>query len=826
MTWRQIFSYLTGRLFSPGILLRKKYSAFRELIACDNSCLELIADLEEHFYGGNHIDHARVVWLSSQLATDVAGMADALEKMDPVRFRNIRGHLATIDRQVQANLTSFSTSGTAPPYIITLDDCVGKLPLTGGKAANLATAARSPAIPVLPAFVATTTACNRFVQHNSLDLQLRRILRQIVLAETENVSRLCRQAQEAVVTAEVPEEIAIELTKVANKFCIDGSTLALRSSAVSEDGKVSFAGQFSSELGVGPDQVLMAYKRVLASRYAPKAVTYRILHGLADEEVPMAVLMMPMVDAQAAGVMYTRDPDQCKKQDGNRQDSLALYAVAAPGRYLVDGSLRPQVLSFSRTTEPVLLNKPIIREKPVMGSSTARLLACMGMELERIFAQPQDVEWVVDSTGNPYILQSRPLTDHSQSVTSLQQTPELSVDAAALLAEGLVSASSGVACGPVFKVETVSDPAEIPFGAVILVHNLSPSLVRVVGQVGAVVSQAGSRGSHFASVAREFGLPVLVGDLDFSSFSPGQLITVDADQGRIVFGCLQGLPTGKGRDIRRSLPARQEAVIPLLTRLHLTDPQSPDFQWQQARSLHDLVRYMHETGIATMFSLVDTRGAAMSGAKKLASDLPLILYILDLGDGLHAHAAKKTEIVPGDFKSPLLKAFWEGLSDPEVPWSDNLTHLDWETFDRVSAGIFSKDARFLASYMVVSDIYLHLMVRFGYHFSVVDAFHGPKADNNYINFRFKGGGAAMEQRIHRLDFIDRVLSHFGFHITRRGDLLDARYSRGKNIDVLQRLTELGYILAMTRLMDMGLREPEQVDALVDDFIAKRVPEDI
>ncbi|MBM9535766.1 PEP/pyruvate-binding domain-containing protein [Desulfobulbus alkaliphilus] len=825
MNWRQIFNYLTGKLFSPSVLLRKKYSAFRELIVHDNSCLELIADLEEHFYGTNPVDHARVVWLSSRLVAEVAGMAEALKKMDPVRFRNIQQHLVTIERQIQETLTSFPTTGDTPPFIVPLDECADKPQLVGGKAANLATAALSPDIPVLPAFVVTTTACNRVMQHKRLDLQLRRILQQIVLAETEDVSRLCYQAQGAVLAAEVPDEIAIELTRVADHFCSDGGTVALRSSAVSEDGKVSFAGQFSSELGVGRDQVIMAYKRVLASRYAPKAVTYRILHGLADEEVPMAVLIMPMVDALAAGVMYTRDPDQCTEQGDRERESLALYAVAAPGRYLVDGSLRPQVLSFSRAPEPVLLSEPKVEGKPVLEPGLGLRLAGMGMELERIFTHPQDIEWVVDHAGTPYILQSRPIACPSQSVSPLPRTPEFPLDAADLLAEGLIPASSGVGCGPVFLVETVSDPAEIPFGSVILVHNLSPALVRIVGQVAAVVSLAGSRGSHFASVAREFGLPVLVGDLAFSSFSPGQLITVDADQGRIVSGCPQELSLGQNNVNRRPLSARQEAVIPLLTRLHLTDPQSPDFQWQLARSLHDLVRYMHETSVNSMFSLVDARGAAMSGAKKLVTDLPLILYILDLGDGLHAHAAGKTEFVPEDFKSSLLKAFWEGLADPEVPWSDSLTHVDWETFDRVSAGIFSTDARFLASYVVVSDIYLHIMVRFGYHFSVVDAFCGPKVDNNYISFRFKGGGAAFDQRIHRLDFIDRVLSHFGFRMTRRGDLLDARFSRSMDVDILQRLTELGYILAMTRLMDMGLREPDQVDALVDDFMAKRAPEE-
>lgn len=803
--------------------MRKKYAAFKELLAYDNTCLELIADLEEIFYTSKYADHARVVWLASRLSEGVFGMADALEKMDPLRFRGIRKYLENIDLQVRSHLTSFSETDTAPPYVLPLSACVDKPHLAGGKAANLAVAARSPEIPVLPAFVVTTTACNRFFESNDLTGTLHRILRHVVLAETEEVSRLCRRAQAAVLAAEVPEEVAIELTKVADVFCAGGNTLALRSSAVSEDGKISFAGQFSSELGVERDKVLSAYKRVLASRYASRAVTYRILHGLADEEIPMAVLVMPMVDALAAGVMYTRDPDHgMGREEGD--GCLALYAVAGQGKYLVDGSLRPQVLSFTRNASPDPLDGPAVGEDPVLEPAIAREIAGMGMHLERIFAQPQDVEWVVDPGGRPYILQSRPIPSCQQPTDPLQQLPGLHAATSTVLAEGLTLISSGFACGPVFLVDTVSDPAEIPFGAVILVHNLSPALVRVVGQVAAVVSQSGSRGSHFASVAREFGLPVLTGDLSFASFTPGQLITVDAEGGRILSGCPQDLAEDKGKSIRRRLPARLEAAIPFLTRLHLTDPQSPDFCYQQARSLHDLVRYMHEMGVVAMFSLVDTRGAAMSGARKLSSELPLIMYILDLGDGLHASAATKAEVVAGDFKSPPLRSFWDGLADPEVPWSDSLTHMDWETFDRVSAGFFSKDARFLASYVAVSDTYLHVMVRFGYHFSVVDVFCGPRPDNNYINFRFKGGGAALDQRIRRLDFIDRVLGHFGFHITRRGDLLDAKYSRGKDVDILQRVTELGYILAMTRLMDMGLREPGQVDDLVANFMKKRASE--
>jgi pyruvate,water dikinase len=222
-----------------------------------------------------------------------------------------------------------------------------------------------------------------------------------------------------------------------------------------------------------------------------------------------------------------------------------------------------------------------------------------------------------------------------------------------------------------------------------------------------------------------------------------------------------------------------------------------------------------------MFALVDRGGKNLSGAVKLKSELPLSMYILDLGGGFFEHAAGQSEITPNDFKSQLLTFFWRGLSDPGVKWSKRLTHMDWEEFDRVSGGLFIKEAKFLASYVVVSDCYLHGMIRFGYHFSVIDSYCGPRPENNYIRFRFKGGGAAMDQRVLRLEFIFRVLDQFGFSISIKGDLLDARYSRNEEKETLKRLAEIGYIMGFTKLMDMGLTDLSQVDGWVEEFLQNR-----
>ncbi len=99
----------------------------------------------------------------------------------------------------------------------------------------------------------------------------------------------------------------------------------------------------------------------------------------------------------------------------------------------------------------------------------------------------------------------------------------------------------------------------------------------------------------------------------------------------------------------------------------------------------------------------------------------------------------------------------------------------------MAGGIFSFDSKLLASYGLISEDYLHLMVRFGYHFSVVDSVCGADSGANYINFRFKGGGAGFDQRLLRLEFIRRVLKHYGFEIQTRGDMIDARCHRlGEN----------------------------------------------
>jgi pyruvate,water dikinase len=345
-----------------------------------------------------------------------------------------------------------------------------------------------------------------------------------------------------------------------------------------------------------------------------------------------------------------------------------------------------------------------------------------------------------------------------------------------------------------------------------------------VDRLAAVVAVSGSRAGHFASVAREFGLPVITGALDaFETLPEGLEVTVDADGGCVYPGRLAALlarPAAPRRAAGSPVAERLARLVPLVAGLSLTDPSSPDFTPSKVRSLHDIVRFAHEKAVTEMFSLVGESGRGLASAKRLRSHLPLAMYILDLGGGVFESSAADKELRPDQIKCAPLWALWSGLAAEDAPWPAGPPITDDTALDRTSAGIFLNDSKHLASYAVISDTYAHLMLRFGYHFTVVDALCGPQEDQNYVNFRFKGGGAGFDQRTLRLSCVRRVLTHFGFVVRAAGDLLDASLTRIPEQTAQKRLAMLGCLLAATRMLDMRLATDAEADAWVAEFLER------
>ncbi len=817
---KELLRRWTYQVFAPGVLLREKYNAFRELLRFDDVCLELIAAIEDVHYGTLSVDWTRVVWLTKRLRHAVDELVARLARLSPSRYLDLPEYAKKVDFYVQMALDT-PAGDMAPPFVIPLDEAAGRPLAAGGKAANLAQAGRDAGVPVPGGFVVTAGAFRYFLEAAALRQPLDRLLRQVDLSRPDALAGLAGEMRRLVLSARVPDDVAGPLVEAATRLAVglDGEArlLAVRSSAVAEDGRsaggkdgrASFAGQYESVLHVAPENVLAAYQQVIASKYTAKAITYRVLRGYSDDETPMAALVLPMLQPIVSGVLYTRD-------SADPDAPMAAYAVPGLSADLVEGTAVPERLALSHTPPHWVLDR---HGDPVpLSDALASKLAALGRTLEQAFGAPQDVEWALGPEDSLTILQTRPM-----AVEPVAEAAPVVVDTPPLLSGGF-AASRGAAAGTACLAATVLDVEAIPLGSVLVTPTLPTSLARAVDRLAAVVAASGSRAGHFASVAREFGLPVVTNLPDaFEVLAQGQEVTVDADAGAVYPGRLEFL-LGRPKPPRTMdgspVAARLARLVPLIAHLSLTDPASPDFVPQKVRSLHDIVRFAHEKAVTEMFSLVgrDARGLAM--ARKLKSHLPLTMYLLDLGGGVFATVGKDKELRPDQIKSAPMWAFWAGLAAEDAPWPEGPPITDDAALDRTSGGLFAAQARHLASYAVVSDVYAHIMLRFGYHFTVVDALCGPEEHQNFVNFRFKGGGASFAQRSLRLESIRRVLAHFGFAVRVTGDLLDASLTRIPEPVAQKRLAMLGWLLAGTRMLDMRLADQAEADAWVKAFLKR------
>lgn len=789
----------TYSVFAPGALLRKRYGAFRTLLEHDVRALERLADLEEVQAGVEVVDYSRVMQLEQELEDEVGAMVESLKELSPTAAMGLEEYFRKAAFYVRMGL-DVGQPALEPPYVLPLAE-VRSPEVGGGKAAALARVMRETDLSVPDGFVVTASAFHYFLEVNNLREPLDELLGTLRLDDHAGIEKTCRAMRHMVLEAPVPDEVANPLMEAAAE--LGDVSFAVRSSAVAEDGRFSFAGQYDSVLGVSRDELVDAYRKVLAGKYSAKAVTYRILKGLADDETHMAVLFQPMVPAAVSGIMYTADADATQCVDG----VTAVYAVEGLGEGLVSGRREPQVYCLTREDEPVILQKPAHHEKP--GAGMLLELARSGHRLEEVLAGAQDVEWVADTKGRLHILQSRPM--QRETVTGLhREEPE----GAEVLLSGGTRISSGIGYGRV--VHAVGVPDNVPEGAVLVARSLTPDLVGVMDRLTAVVAVAGSRAGHFASVAREFGLPVMASPYA-SELAEGRMITVDADTGTVYAGKLPGF-SEKRTPEKSVLAKRLEDIMPNLSVLYLTDPEDDRFAPEGCRSLHDVIRFAHETAVREMFSLVGRGGKGLGRVKRLKTRLPIAMYLLDLGGGLFAHARERNIVAPEDVTSSPMWALWWGLSRSGVEWNENMPVIDWEEFDRLSAGIMTKDSRALASYAVVASDYAHFMFRFGYHFAVVDAVCGSEATGNHINLRFKGGGGHWEQRLRRLEYIRAVLEARDFEVSIRGDMLDARCARMGENDTRRRLVLVGRLLAQSRLLDIRLDGDVDTDEMARKFL--------
>lgn len=796
------------------------YETFKDVLRRDRAAHELLAGLEEIYYGRRHEEFCRIIRRYEQLAQVVGEMVESLCRLAPGSHEQLRLSFQGLDSRVRTLLLP-PAANAAPPYILPLSGISADTVAVGHKTRALARLSSQLRLPVPEGFAITVNGFHRFLAANGLRERIDDLLCGLDLESLDNLQAVSGRLTALILAAPVPADLAAEIGEAFAALearCGRPLRVAVRSSALGEDEATSFAGQYRSVLQVGSADILHAYREVLASKYAPEALYYRSRHGLTDTETAMSVLVLEMVEAAVSGVMYT---DAVRDSGDNRQRALSLHAVRGQGETLVSGAVAPEIFRISRQGAPVVVRQ---NGASLLDEQQALQLFHWGLQLERCFGSPQDVEWSMDRQGRFQVLQSRMLA--RRQTLPVSDSAAAAHLAAPLLLAGGEQAAGGVACGRVYTLGPDTPLAAMPGGAVLVVGDTPPAYVKVLGRLAAVVAEQGSQACHFATVAREFGVPVLVRIPGATGLLvPGTEVTVDAENGRIYAGCVAELLGERVAGVGAAAPhclTRLEPVMELVSSLSLLDPRARDFRPESCRSLHDIIRYAHEKAMQEMFVLSGQGFFRRGGAQQLKSKLPFELFVLDIGGGLHPAAAEKRKVSPEEVRCLPLRALWQGLSHPGIEWGGR-QHFDWQGYEAIvqGGGIAGPDSAALASYAVIGGDYLNINLRFGYHFTIVDAFCGGTPAENYCGLRFVGGGGGYRGRLLRVAFLARVLERLGFVVERAADLLDARLL-GLAGDALQEKLELlGRLLGVTRLLDMELQDEEMVVRLAEDFLAGR-----
>lgn len=813
------------------LTFKSRYYSFRQLLTANTKTLESMAEIEKALLGTEPFSFSFVQKACSTVSINVFNMIKYMENIAPGKYNALRDSFASIQSRIDALLhqkKDLSDRRLVIPLEAVTSDMMD---VVGGKMANLGDVKNRLRMPVPPGFVVTAAAHQLFMETDGLQKEVDRLFQVAGSDLDRNLDLVSSQIRQLILAAEVPEPIrkAVHTAyeKLEREYEGPELHLAVRSSAHGEDAEnSSFAGQYRSELNVHFSQFFYVYKQVLASKYSPQAIAYKINKGFRDEDIAMCVGCLAMVDAVAGGVVYTRNPLD------RRDDNIYINSTWGLPKAVVDGDTLCDLFVVSRD-EQLSIVKEDVREKafqvvcyesdgcirietdkevagqPSLSAHKIRELADAAIQIEDYYERPQDIEWAITKDGDIYFLQSRPL----QQMEAILPVEELNLDrfAASLLSEGGINASPGTASGRVFKVAKKVDILQFPEDAVLVVEQALPTWAPLVARATAVISERGGFAGHLANVAREFGIPAIFGVTGaMDMVENGELVTVAADLGQVYLGSIAPLlewkrpelTPMKGSPIYEMLQETSRHIIPL----HLIDPESREFQPQNCTTFHDITRFIHEKSVVEMFNFGKDHHFSERSSKQLHYRVPMNWWILNLDDGF-VHEVQGKYVKLEDIASIPMLAFWEGFV--AIPWDGppamdggGMTTILFRSTMNTALVTGSQSKYADRNYFMVSKNFCTLSSRLGYHFSTMEAMVSERSVENYLGFKFKGGAADFERCLGRLRFIQEILERYGFRAGINGDNLDARIE-GRNMEyMLDRLKILGYLTLHTRQLDM------------------------
>ncbi|MCR9951467.1 phosphoenolpyruvate synthase [Vibrio parahaemolyticus] len=439
-----------------------------------------------------------------------------------------------------------------------VDKVGGKNASLGEMVSNLA----NVGVSVPNGFATTSYAFNQFLDHEGLDERIHQLLDELDVDDVEALRKTGATIRQWVLQAPFPADLEQEIRNNYEEL-IEGNTelsVAVRSSATAEDlPDASFAGQQETFLNVkGIDAVLEATKHVYASLFNDRAISYRVHQGFDHRGISLSAGIQRMVrsDKASSGVMFTLDTESGFDQVVFITSSWGL------GEMVVQGAVNPDEFYVHKPMleageHPIVKktfgsklikmiysnNQEIGKQVDIIDTSEEerntfslneeeiKELAKQAMIIEKHYQRPMDIEWAKDGIdGKLYIVQARPETVCSQTEQNVIERYELN-NKADVLVEGR-AIGQRIGKGPVRLVDSLDQMSQVQEGDVLVTDMTDPDWEPVMKKASAIVTNRGGRTCHAAIIARELGIPAIVGCGDATSkLTDGTTVTVSCSEG-------------------------------------------------------------------------------------------------------------------------------------------------------------------------------------------------------------------------------------------------------------------------------------------------------
>ena len=820
---------------------KRRYASFKQLLQANTDMADTLARLESALQGERQMNIEQLQIEALHAFMNAKRMTLCLNNISGNRYRALDQVLVSISERIECELED-RESPEVKELVFPMSKIDARMAhCVGGKNANLGEIHNNVGMPVPPGFAISTLGCAAFLEQNDLHDVITAAVGGLDLEAPAGISLAADRIIAAISTTPMPDALAKELYAAWDANFTEDTIVALRSSAVDEDGNQSFAGQYITILGVRRSTLLPAFKEVLTGLYSARALAYRMRNGFALVTSSMGMCCIKMINAVAAGVAFSRHPVDL------HSNAVVINGSWGLGESVVDGMVTPDTWLVRRATmrisEATLGVKThevrlgLTQEGNIYTERTAlppekqqafclsqeqvRKIARMALALEDHYHRPQDLEWVIDEHNDIILLQTRPIL---LSDGRYMHLPMGQIDNAELLVEGGEVAARGIGCGPVVHTDPDGDMSEFPTGGVMMLPHPTTNIMLAIERASAIITQTGSLTGHMASICREFNVPTLMNIPDVLQKLPqNTTVTVDAMHGRIYAGEVPGLLAIQAKDKAQ----RKASVSPVLRRvaehilpLRLVDPKSEMFTPKHCTTLHDVMRLVHEKSYNEMFMLSDSASSVGSAASELRCAVPLDLHIIDLGGGLED--PERPVVHPEEVISLPFKTLLAGMLAPEVqvrgPRPVNMRGFMSVMRASMVGENHSAVERFGdKSYAIISDRYFNFSSRVGYHYAVMDCWCGDTMGKNYITFHFAGGAADDVRRERRVRCIGLILKQMGFTVDIVSDRLQGRFVKYPKDKVLSRLTQLGKLLIVTRQMDMLMTSEAMVTQFAENF---------